>query len=1432
MLSLGRAHPQRSVHYFTQDNQSGSGIAELSQWCGQGAIALGCTGTVDAIAFSNVLSGLAPTGESLPGRQIHAHHQAGIDLTFNAPKSISLAALMDQQDALIAAHAQAIAQTLQIIEQRYAYTRLCEQGQRQLVPTQNLVIATFPHTTSRAHDPHLHTHCVVANLTQIANGEWRTIDNTGIYRDRSLLSAMYTNALADQVRQLGYEIVLRPDSHFELVGYEPEQLQHFSKRRQQILQLVGESATPAMKQWACLATRPYKTLNIDFAELNEWWQAQNAALQLEIRHPAPTEQSTISSPIDAIVMNAIATCTQTRSLFSQTELEHQIFDRVQPFSYEDFLETLQQWQQTGKLTALGNQYWAIPDRQSSEVIDVAPAIQAIAKGNVLNGFAQLLECDRVIESSNSSQAAIDAYLGLKPSDRAQSVLFIADEVERNQIQQDLAKAQQAHKSAITLWQLQPKPLTVPQALRLQSFQVNDVVVPRYHYPALGLSKGEFYTVVALHAKTFTLRDSSEAELTIAPRQFRKHLYRPSPMAIGLGDRLQWTTPHQYGSHFTIAAITDTTAAIRYSGGQIGQLDPNQSYFFQDARILTPSDTPPPDLKQLFVVDPVAISLTRWIQSLPALPDNLIIYSDRISALFADLRNASAKAHFYDSTPTLRSAKLGEFATDSQSAANRISELDSEHLHLAGNQSDCPATTSSRPNRVEEYARNLLEGIKRYSEQQVIEFVTQPLSRAITSLAAKLDETYRISGNQHRRTAALESAVRDTANLTNLVGQAIRTTEQLAATVIHATQPTSSVNAIASYDFKSFSSRTSTSAASAEPQFSNSNESARVRATSGSDSTKVDEFDFATPIRQNRETASSTAGETPSRAASANSTSIAAHLTQLLSQLQRWQETEAISTASIVLNPTLNRLSHCVNAAAIPMAQNQSALSSFLIHQQQFIVGIAQSLSHSHNLTIAVQSLLKNSHPIDHDRLPPRLSLTDRFTDLAHRAERAARRDRDLAHRFVQSARQLQSIGSESQRSSSNPRESNHSKQHSNRTTPKSIDYPTQPITPIARDLTRWHESVRDLFAQFPRRVEALHADETTEATRAELTGIAQQFTADGASQHSGLSGTIAAITATRSHFAASITDLAAGIHRSNASVTDYLANARSQLTAVLTNAHEYLGELARTIEYPYAIDHLADTLDRAVEERQRLSSEPIIFQSLEKSFLESTHPIFQSLENSTSMPVSVQSSDFSGIGWVTGRGSLNRVVLVETPQDAVAALHEVSALSQLDIARLEHSGRSLYLAMTDSVPKALQEWAAMPGRTTIAAGDQDFIRLVQKEIGRSQSLPVPDGFTWQKLLQMGHQNPAQLSRHYSQGLTGEPTAILLESAKRALRLGQPVELVQSMLMTAERVETMQPQQAEQYVQAIVDRACKSVSERQRSATQFIQRVESQRFLRS
>lgn len=211
-------------------------------------------------------------------------------------------------------------------------------------------------------------------------------------------------------------------------------------------------------------------------------------------------------------------------------------------------------------------------------------------------------------------------------------------------------------------------------------------------------------------------------------------------------------------------------------------------------------------------------------------------------------------------------------------------------------------------------------------------------------------------------------------------------------------------------------------------------------------------------------------------------------------------------------------------------------------------------------------------------------------------------------------------------------------------------------------------------------------------------------------------------------------------------------------------------------------------------------------------------PIFQTLENSAS-----SKSSEPGFSVSVGKGRLSCVVLVDTPEDAIA-------LAKLDIARLERPGRSLYLAGIDSTKlKELQAWATLPERTVIDASTSS----IQRMIPQVQSLPIPDGFTWNGLLQASQQNPAQLLRHYCQGLKGEPTATLLEATKRALQLGQPLELARSMLMTAERVLAMQrshPQQAEQYVKAILDRAHLSISMEQYSARQSIQRSEVQRSL--
>jgi conjugative relaxase-like TrwC/TraI family protein len=78
------------------------------------------------------------------------------------------------------AHRIAVKRTLEIIESRYAQTRV--KGER--INTGNLTVAMWHHDTSRELDPQLHTHCVVMNLTQLPNGKWQSRTDENLYYNK------------------------------------------------------------------------------------------------------------------------------------------------------------------------------------------------------------------------------------------------------------------------------------------------------------------------------------------------------------------------------------------------------------------------------------------------------------------------------------------------------------------------------------------------------------------------------------------------------------------------------------------------------------------------------------------------------------------------------------------------------------------------------------------------------------------------------------------------------------------------------------------------------------------------------------------------------------------------------------------------------------------------------------------------------------------------------------------------------------------------------------------------------------------------------------------------------------------------------------------------------------------------------------------------
>ncbi|WP_052050821.1 MobF family relaxase [Leptolyngbya sp. KIOST-1] len=336
MLSTSNLSAAQAETYYThEDYYSVEEAAHPTQWVGKGAASLGLAGTVNQQAFSQMLSGQATDGRSLTGKAIDPENRrAATDFTFSAPKSVSIAALVQQDERVLEAHHQAVAKALSVLEERYAQTRVSTEAGRTKVTTGNIAAAVFTHSTSREAEPQLHSHCVVMNATQLEDGRWFSLSNESAIANQKLLGQIYQNELAVALRRQGYQIEPKAHGQFEIVGYSPDLLKAFSTRRQQILKLIeewestGSKNNRAMRETATLVSRKRKPKEVDEGLLQRGWNAliQLKGLELpelpEGNTPAIGDQPSAASVIDA----AIQHCGERESVFRQTTLERFVFE--------------------------------------------------------------------------------------------------------------------------------------------------------------------------------------------------------------------------------------------------------------------------------------------------------------------------------------------------------------------------------------------------------------------------------------------------------------------------------------------------------------------------------------------------------------------------------------------------------------------------------------------------------------------------------------------------------------------------------------------------------------------------------------------------------------------------------------------------------------------------------------------------------------------------------------------------------------------------------------------------------------------------------------------------------------------------------------------------------------------------------------------------
>ena len=353
MLSLGNLALGQAAYYLdqahgpvTRTGAVSSGVEDYylggheapGTWLGAGAAALGLAGNVAAVPLDRVLCGEHP-GSGAPLGRVLTARRPGFDLTFSAPKSVSVLFGVGD-DALRAvlrdAHDRAVADALGYMERHAAVARRGAGGMHAIAGN-GLVGAAFRHRTSRAGDPHLHTHVLVANLTLGSDGQWSTLDGRRIYAHAKTAGYLYEARLRSLLtRELGLGWTPVRNGIADIDGVPPTVLRAFSRRRAEIeaeLERRGASSAAAA-QVAALATRRGKDYDVTPEQLATEWRERAAQLGLTadaVRALGRQEQSiSLAGLVEhlAEVLASPAGLTQLRSTFTRRDVVQAFCERL------------------------------------------------------------------------------------------------------------------------------------------------------------------------------------------------------------------------------------------------------------------------------------------------------------------------------------------------------------------------------------------------------------------------------------------------------------------------------------------------------------------------------------------------------------------------------------------------------------------------------------------------------------------------------------------------------------------------------------------------------------------------------------------------------------------------------------------------------------------------------------------------------------------------------------------------------------------------------------------------------------------------------------------------------------------------------------------------------------------------------------------------
>ncbi|MGA2520727.1 MAG: MobF family relaxase [Acidimicrobiales bacterium] len=279
VLRLAKVHAGGHGYYLEAAGAgAGVGMEAPGQWLGAGSAALGLHGVVDASALGAVLRGDDPA----TGQRLGPWHDrvtvAAFDLSFCAPKSVSLLHALAPPDVageVHEAHGRAVAAALDYVERRAVAVRRPVDGTPVPVAADAVPAAGFVHRVSRALDPHLHTHVVLANLGRDGTGRFSAVDGRGLYAHAAAADALYHAHLRHELTsRLGVAWEPLRSGRADVAGIGHEARLAFSQRAVAIAEHLASRRLggPRAKDIAGHATRPGRDLTVSVEGLRPGWE--------------------------------------------------------------------------------------------------------------------------------------------------------------------------------------------------------------------------------------------------------------------------------------------------------------------------------------------------------------------------------------------------------------------------------------------------------------------------------------------------------------------------------------------------------------------------------------------------------------------------------------------------------------------------------------------------------------------------------------------------------------------------------------------------------------------------------------------------------------------------------------------------------------------------------------------------------------------------------------------------------------------------------------------------------------------------------------------------------------------------------------------------------------------------------------------------------